>query len=187
VTSPAAHRWMLRGVAALLAVAIGSCVAIGADRPPDPHLLPPSLALSGHSARTSRVAGFGAIAFRVVDARTAGNMAPLRCGLLADTPAARATGMMGRRDLAGYDAMVFRWYADSTESFYNAHVPIPLSVAWFDSAGVFVGEDTLAVCTHPCPTVNPGFPYRYALETPRGGLGHLGVGQGSVLLVGGAC
>lgn len=94
---------------------------------------------------------------------------------------------MGRTDLAGYDAMVFRFDADSSAPFYNKDVPMPLTVAWFDAAGVLVGTAELAVCPNACPTVAPPVPYRLALEVRRGGLHRLGVGQGSALYVGGGC
>ena len=94
---------------------------------------------------------------------------------------------MGRRDLAGYDAMVFRFDTDVTTQFYNKDVPIPLTVAWFDAAGVYVGAADMAVCTDPCPLVGPAVPYRLGFEVPKGGLRTLGVGPGSVLVVGGSC
>lgn len=184
---PATTRWALRGVIALLVVALGACLAVGADRPPNPHFLSAAKAsaLTGHSSARSSVRGFGQIGFQVTDAR--GHPGPVRCALYADTPAARARGMMGRQDLGGYDAMVFRFFRDSTAEFYNKGVPIPLSVAWFDASGVFVGTADLAVCPTTCPTVGPAVPYRLAVEVPKGGLGHLGIGQGSVLQVGGNC
>jgi uncharacterized membrane protein (UPF0127 family) len=178
---------MLRGVGALLVVAAGSCFAVGAARPPDPRLLPASAAagLGTHSSPTSRVPGFGHIGFRVVD--TSGHPGPLRCALLADKQAARQQGMQGRRDLAGYDAMLFRWDGDSgAAAFINKGVPIPLSLAWFDVAGVYVGATDMPVCNN-CPTYSPGVPFHLAMEVLEGGLHHLGVGQGSVLLVGGSC
>jgi uncharacterized protein len=185
--SPAAARWALRGVTALLLVALGACVAIGADRPHNPHFLTAARAasLAGHSSAHSRVPGFGQIGFRVIDAE--GRPGPVRCALYADTPASRSRGMMGRRDLGGYDAMLFRFFSDSTAEFYNKGVPVPLSVAWFDSSGIFVGTADLAVCPAACPTVGPAVPYRVAVEVPKGGLGHLGIGQGSVVQVGGNC
>jgi uncharacterized membrane protein (UPF0127 family) len=107
--------------------------------------------------------------------------------LLADTAARREQGMMGRRDLAGYDAMVFRFQVDSPVDFSNRGVPIPLSLAWFDGSGIFIAKTDLAVCSNDCPRVHPNEAFRYALETRKGGLQRLGVGHGSVLLVGGSC
>lgn len=177
---------MLRGVAVLLVLGLGSCLLVGANRPADPFFVPAAAraGLTGHSSPTSRVAGFGHIGFRVVTAHGAG---PMRCALLADTDARRQKGLMGRSDLAGYDAMVFRFDADVTTAFYNKNVPIPLTVGWFDSAGAFVGSADMGVCVDPCPTVAPAVPYRYGLEVRRGGLSALGAGAGSVLVVGGSC
>ncbi|MHB8661298.1 MAG: DUF192 domain-containing protein [Acidimicrobiales bacterium] len=185
--SPSGLRWLLRGTAALLVVAMASCFAVGAGRPRDPHLLPAAAAagLDAHSSPTSRVDGFGQIGFRVVDASA--NVGPLRCALLADKADAREAGMKGRRDLAGYDAMVFRWPGDSSDVFVNQGVPIALSVAWFDVAGVFVGARDMPICAADCPTFAPDLAYHLGLEVPRGGLRHLGVSQGSVLLLGGHC
>jgi uncharacterized membrane protein (UPF0127 family) len=167
-----------------LVVALGSCFAVGADRPRKAYVLPAN-ALPGHSAATSRVAGFGQIGFRVVS--PSGTAGPDKCALLADNSTNRAQGMMGRRDLAGYAGMVFRWGADTSDSFFNKGVPIALSIAWFDGAGVYVGAADLAVCSASCPTVTPAEEYQYALEVPKGGLGGLGIGQGSVLQLGGHC
>jgi uncharacterized membrane protein (UPF0127 family) len=173
----------------LLVVSVGACIAVGADRPANSALLPNAQrsSLDAHSSRTSRVAGFGQVGFRVVMSDVRKTPGPLRCALLADTPPARARGMTGRRDLAGYQAMVFRFSSDSTTPFFNKGVPIPLSIAWFDAAGVLVGTADLAVCPVTCPTFAPVTPYRLALEVPRGGLHRLGVSTGSVLLVGGSC
>jgi uncharacterized membrane protein (UPF0127 family) len=66
-------------------------------------------------------------------------------------------------------------------------VGFPLSVAWFDAAGVLVGTSDLPVCNGDCPGVAPTLAYRAALEVPRGGLGHLGVSQGGALVSGGGC
>ena len=185
--SPSATRWALRAVGVLLVVAAGACLAVGADRPPDPHLLPAdaTAGLAGHSSPRSRVAGFGQIGFRVVDGR--GRVGPVRCALYADTTASRAQGMTGRRDLDGYAAMLFRFFSDTTSTFWNKGVPVPLSIAWFDGAGAFVGTADMPTCSFTCPTFSPGVAYQMALEVPKGGLGHLGTGRGSVLLVGGSC
>jgi uncharacterized membrane protein (UPF0127 family) len=186
---PAVLRWALRGVALLLLVAVGAWLAVGADRPANPSLLPNAdrAGLTGHSSRTSRVPGFGQIGFRVEEARSTSRVAPLHCALLADQAPARARGMAGRRDFGGYAAMVFRYTADSTAPLSARAAGIPLSVAWFDAAGVLIGTADLPVCRATCPALAPVTAYRLALEVARGGLHPLGVGSGSVLLVGGNC
>jgi len=184
--TPAVHQWLLRGVVALVVVAVGSCFAIGASRPADPHLLPAAVGLGGHSRPTSRVRGFGQINFRVVSAHS-GRAGPLRCALLADKPAAQHQGMKGRHDLAGYDAMIFRWTDDSQDQFVNEGVPIPISVAWFDADGVLIATADMPACLTHCPTYSVSVPFRMALEVPRGGLSHLGISAGSVLQVGSGC
>ena len=96
---------------------------------------------------------------------------------------------MGRRDLAGYDAMVFRFAADTTSEFYMRNVPVSLSIAWFAADGRYVSSTDMAPCPDMpgCPTYGASGPYRYALEVLQGGLGALGIGDGSVLSVAGAC
>jgi len=188
LATPSRARWGLRGVGGLVVVGVASCLAVGANRPAHPHLLRPEAraSLRGHSG-PARVRGFSQVGFRVIRASVGGSGAPSRCALFADTPARRARGLMGRRDLAGYDAMIFHFDTDSNAGFYNRGVPMALSVAWFDSLGVFVGSADLAVCSRTCPTVAPLVAYRSALEVKRGGLARLGIGPGSVLVTGGNC
>lgn len=168
-------RW---AVIALLAASLGACMANGANGPDDPRLASPS-----------RVDGFGEVAFRVRPAGAAGPSSAEYCALLAETGDQVARGLMGRRDLAGYDGMVFRFPTDQRGSFYMRNVPIPLTVAWFDASGRFVSSQDMAPCPDQdgCPLYGAARPYRLALEVPGGGLGRLGVGPGSVLEVGGAC
>ncbi|HET7489242.1 MAG TPA: DUF192 domain-containing protein [Acidimicrobiales bacterium] len=138
-------------------------------------------------ARDAASLGFGEVAFRIrpADRGTAAQF----CALLADTPRQRAQGLMGRRDLAGYDAMVFRFPADTTGEFYMRDVPVPLSIAWFAADGRFVTATDMAPCAdrEGCPTYGAGAPYRLAVEVLQGGLARLGAGPGSVLTVGGGC
>jgi uncharacterized membrane protein (UPF0127 family) len=97
---------------------------------------------------------------------------------------------MGRRDLAGYDGMLFRFDGDVTTAFIMKDTLIPLSIAWFDGAGRFVGQTDMVPCPPAeakCPTYAAPAPYRYALEVPRGGSSRLGVGPGSHLLISGTC
>ncbi|HEX2700383.1 MAG TPA: DUF192 domain-containing protein [Acidimicrobiales bacterium] len=153
---------------------LGAFLTVGANGPADPHL--------------RGLPGFGEVAFKVTGAATA-TSAGQYCALLADTEQQRAKGLMGRRDLAGYDAMVFRFDTDSAGGFYMRDVPVDLSIAWFGADGRFVSSTDMASCPDQdgCPTYTPAGPYRLAVEVLKGGLDRLGIGQGSMLTVGGAC
>ena len=112
-----------------------------------------------------------------------------RCALLADDERQHARGLMGFRDLAGYDGMIFRFAFDTSGPFYMRNVPVGLSIAWFTAEGRFVSSTDMAPCPDQdgCPTYAPAGRYRFALEVLQGGLGRLGVSEGSMLIVGGPC
>jgi uncharacterized membrane protein (UPF0127 family) len=114
------------------------------------------------------------------------------CGMLADTDDQRAKGFMGEEGLRGYDGMLFVFPQDVTASFYMANVKFPLSVAWFDGNGNYVSQADMDVCpvaADACPRYGATGPYRFALETQKGGLDGLNVGPGSALAIGpgGSC
>jgi uncharacterized membrane protein (UPF0127 family) len=114
------------------------------------------------------------------------------CALLAATEAAREQGLMQQEDLRGYDGMLFRFDQPSTAAFYMYRTVLPLSIAWFDDRGAFVSAATMDPCgsTAPgdCPVYPAARPYRLALETTQGGLGHLGAAPGSTIsLTAGPC
>jgi uncharacterized membrane protein (UPF0127 family) len=184
-----AQFWLRTLVWGLLGVSVLALLLVGADQPANPHVLSAGVvAASRAHSRPSRVAGFNQVGFHIIESAIGGTGRPW-CALLADTADRQHRGMMGRKDLGGYDAMVFRFAADTTVPFYNKDVPISLSLAWFDGAGVFVGAGELALCRAKCPLVQPpqSEPFRYVIEVPNGGLHHLGIGPGSVLVVGGTC
>lgn len=164
-------------VALVLLVAVVGVVWMsrGADRPADPTLLP--------AAVRPPVEGFGDVAFRMEGAAT------VRCALLAETAAQQAQGLMHRRDLAGYDGMLFDFVNETTSTFWMKDTPLPLSIAWFDSSGRFVSAADMEPCLDQpqCPSYAATGPYRYALEVPKGGLADLGVRPGSRLVVTGPC
>ena len=183
----------------LLAWAIGvvfvlgllSFIGKGANGPPDPYLLPLASTTvpggAGVPAPTPTVVrtplpGYGEIAFRV-------SSGTKRCGILAETPQQQSRGLQQRTDLGGYDGMLFVFPSDTTVTFWMRNTPLPLSIAWFDSAGHFVSQTDMTPCADvsTCPTYSAARAYRYALEVPRGGLTGLGVGPGSQLVVGGGC
>ena len=112
-----------------------------------------------------------------------------RCALLAQSALQQEQGLMNQSNLRGYDGMLFVFPADTTVSFYMKDTPLPLSIAWFDTAGRFVSSTDMEPCLDKpdCPTYSAAAPYRYALEVPKGGLGALSIGDGSVISVGGPC
>lgn len=94
---------------------------------------------------------------------------------VADTPAKRSQGLMGVTDLGGLDGMLFVFEADSDVGFWMKDTLILLDIAFFDADGVFVDRLTMEPCTaDPCPVYRPRGSYRYAVETPPGGLGFTG-------------
>lgn len=167
-------------------------IAKGADQPADPYLKPavgasPAAAVTSVPVVTvppqrTPVAGFGEVAFRVASG-------PELCALLARTAQQQARGLMARTDLAGHVGMLFVFTTDTNETFYMRNTPMPLSIAWFDSAGRFVSATDMSPCADrpDCPTYAAARAYRYALEVPRGGLSSLGIGPGSTITVGAAC
>jgi uncharacterized membrane protein (UPF0127 family) len=187
LATPRGQAWLRAAVWGLLGVSLLGLLLVSADQPANRHLLGPA-AVAGTRAtpQSSRVPGFNQVGFRLISSAVGGAGRP-GCALLADTADQQLRGLMGRHDFAGYDAMLFRFPADTRVSFYNKDVPMPISVAWFDGSGVFVKAGELAVCNAACPLIQPGQAFRYVLEVAKGGLRHLGAVPGSVLLVGGTC
>lgn len=98
---------------------------------------------------------------------------------IADTPAARERGLMGRESLAPRAGMVFLWSEDTDSSFYMRGTLIPLEAAFFDAEGRILGILEMAPCAaDPCPLYSPGMRYRGALEVNAGALGAAGVRVG---------
>lgn len=160
------------GIAAMAVLGVLALLTVGAGTPADP-------AFAG-------IPDFGEVAFQLTPA---GGTAAQHCALLADTDQQRAKGLMGQRDLAGYDAMVFQFPDVTTGPFYMRNVPVGLSIAWFGADGRFVSATDMAPCENRdgCPTYTAAAPYRYAIEVLQGGLDDLGIGEGSTITVGGAC
>ena len=86
--------------------------------------------------------------------------------------------------LGGYDGMLFRYDADVMGAFWMRNTPMPLSIAYIDSAGHIV----TAVDMEPCPDspdcrgYPPAGPYRFTIEVPRGKLPTLGIVEGSTVV-----
>ncbi|HEX2038438.1 MAG TPA: DUF192 domain-containing protein [Acidimicrobiales bacterium] len=177
--------WVIGG---LLGLAFLAFLAVGANRPADP-------VLGAEPTTTTTVprvkfGTFGELALRVLAPGTAPDPAATPfCVLMADTPAQRAQGLMGRQDLGGYDGMLFVFPQETTASFHMRNTPLPLTIAFFDTGGTFVSSADMAPCGNSarCPRYSAAGRYRMALEVPQGGLARLKVGPGSRLVLGGAC
>lgn len=170
--------WVRRAAWTVLALAFLAFLVRGADGPADPYVEP--LGGDGASAREV-VEGFESVLFRITKA--SGSFADF-CALLADEPESRQQGLMDRDDLAGHDAMVFRFDQPTDGRFYMFRTRLPLSIAWFDEAGAYITAVQMDPCTSEDPDACPrygteGRPYLHALEVPQGKLGALGAEPGS--------
>jgi uncharacterized membrane protein (UPF0127 family) len=159
--------WLIGGS---LVVGFAVFLLVGANQPKYPELEPRQSA-----------PGFGTITFAVKH----GAVTDEFCALLAGNDQQRETGMTGRHDLGGYDAMVFAWPQPVNKdrvAFFNRKVPIALSVAWFDADGKFLSNADMEPCgdVPNCPAVKAAGNYKFAIEVPKGGLGRLGIGKNAV-------
>jgi uncharacterized membrane protein (UPF0127 family) len=111
------------------------------------------------------------------------------CLLVASESETRQRGLMEVTDLGGYQGMVFVWAEDTSSGFWMRNTPTPLSIAFFDAEGAFVGSSDMEPCedSSDCPVHPSPGTYRFALEVFRGELDALGVGPGSTLALGGPC
>jgi hypothetical protein len=101
---------------------------------------------------------------------------------VADTPAARAQGLMGITDLGGLDGMLFVFDSDTESGFWMKDTPMPLDIAFFDADGRLVDRFSMQPCTaDSCRHYHPGGSYRYAVEAPLGELSFVG-GQARLTL-----
>lgn len=167
-------------------------LAVGAGTPANPQLGLPTTTTTLPAPKPSRVAGFNEVFFQVAQFTGVPGSTRHFCGLHAETPQQQAKGLMGRKDLAGYDGMIFTFAADTDQPFYMKGVTVPLTVAFFDGGGRFLGSLEMQPCPariRNCPlySLPGGFKYRTALEVMKGGLSRLGVGAGSTLTAGGGC
>ncbi|HEY6533185.1 MAG TPA: DUF192 domain-containing protein [Acidimicrobiales bacterium] len=116
------------------------------------------------------------------------------CLWLADTSALRAQGLMGVTDpeLGGAAGMVFSFPEDASGAFWMRNTLLQLSIAWYDGQGRFVSDADMDPCPadtvdEACPRFAADGPYRYAIETPKGGLADLGLVEGSTIELGSPC
>ncbi|MDY7114981.1 DUF192 domain-containing protein [Halomonas sp. SSL-5] len=103
---------------------------------------------------------------------------------VADEPAERSRGLMGRERLAEDAGMLFLYAAEQPggSGFWMYNTLIPLDIAFIDGAGRIVSTHTMEPCGSSapadCAVTRPGVPYRAALEVNAGTFAALGIGVG---------
>ena len=101
---------------------------------------------------------------------------------VADTPAERRTGLMGRESLSPYDGMVFVWEEPVVITFWMKDTLIPLSIAFWDEGGRIISLLDMDPCAQePCPTYGPNQPFVGAVEVARGAFERHGVVLGDTV------
>lgn len=174
--------WARRAAWSVLVLAVVSCGVRGADSPADPYVVDDAAPSTASGTARTLLAGFEEVAFRIT---TPDGEQLDWCALLAATEEARARGLMEVRDLGGYDGMVFRFDSPTSGRFYMFGTVLPLSIAWFDEGGAYIGQADMDPCPADepgdCPTYPADRAFVHALEVPKGGLGALGVVEGSRL------
>lgn len=124
--------------------------------------------------------GFTTIQARITEAN--GEVCEV-CLWLADDSDERGRGLMGVTDLGDAVGMAFRYDEARVGTFYMFQTPTPLSIAWFEPDGEFVGAADMEPCldtpADECPQYSPGVAYDLAIEVFEGGLEPLGLGPGS--------
>jgi uncharacterized membrane protein (UPF0127 family) len=102
---------------------------------------------------------------------------------VAADPAARARGLMGRREVPEGTGMVFLYPEDVAEAFWMKDTLVPLSIAFVAADGRVVSVAEMTPCeADPCPSYAPAGPYRYAVELTAGAFPAAGVGKGARVL-----
>lgn len=97
---------------------------------------------------------------------------------VADTPAARSRGLSGTADLGPLDGMLFAYQEPVDGGFFMRGVAMALDIAFVGADGRVLSVLTMPLCPEdPCPTYAPSSPYRWAIETPAGGLSGVAAGD----------
>lgn len=141
-----------------------------------------------HRGRTT-LRGFGEVRATI----TAGDGATCEvCLLAATTPDQHQRGLMEVTDpdLGGYDGMLFEFGEDTGGAFWMRNTPMPLSIAYFDTAGRLVSTSDMTPCDDrpDCPSYPASSSYAFALEVPKGRLDALAVrGEATIRVDGRTC
>jgi uncharacterized membrane protein (UPF0127 family) len=107
---------------------------------------------------------------------------------LAETSEQRSYGLMFRKRLAADRGMAFIWDEDQDGAFWMLNTLIPLSIAFYDAAGVIVSILDMEPCYDPpspseCEIYDPETTFRGALEVNQGAFEEWGITEGDVITV----
>ena len=103
---------------------------------------------------------------------------------IADTPAGREKGLMGRETLPADSGMAFVFPEDQRGPFWMKDTLIPLSIAFYSADGRILKILDMEPCdADPCPLYDPGVAYRGALEVNRGAFADWGITAGDRLRI----
>ncbi|WP_311952122.1 DUF192 domain-containing protein [Halomonas garicola] len=103
---------------------------------------------------------------------------------IVDTPAQRARGLMGRRELGEEHGMLFVYgqTQPGSRGFWMYRTLIPLDIAFIDGDGRIVSLQTMPPCESAdaarCPAYTPGSAYQAALEVNAGYFASRGIVEG---------
>jgi uncharacterized protein len=98
---------------------------------------------------------------------------------VADSPAERERGLMGRTSLAPDTGMVFLFDRPTTTAFVMRDTRISLSIAFYDQRGRISQILDMEPCrAEPCRLYRPRTAYVGALEVPQGAFRQFGVREG---------
>jgi uncharacterized membrane protein (UPF0127 family) len=167
---------VVAGVAAVAWVLAASAGLVGGE--PSPDAADPPAARSGEATATTRSGGAApTVAYRLEPAD--GPATTVRLEVAAD-PAARARGLMGRRQVPEGTGMVFLYPDDVTQAYWMKNTLVPLSIAFVAGDGRVVSVAEMTPCrADPCPSYPPAGPYRYAVELAAGAFREAGVVAGA--------
>ena len=103
---------------------------------------------------------------------------------VAETPAARAKGLMGVERMSDEMGMVFLFDSPTRGSFYMKNTLIPLDIAFWESGGRIVDILQMQPCREdPCPLYEPSVDYVGAVEVNLGALDKKGVKAGHIIQI----
>ena len=136
-----------------------------------------------------RAQGFTKVTLRI---RHADGTVEEHCVWLADSELERQQGLSERTDplIAGGEAMVFSFDADSDRTFWMKDTVLPLSIAWIDGEGAVIGTADMDPCpatSTNCEKFSAKRPYRLAIEMAQGRLQDWGIGPDVTITLAEAC